>query len=96
MAAAQHSQKRARQLRSGFGAAGLGPAPVKPNATGTPEQAPEQKGDRRTQLAALQGVDAGIDQARVDQGAADPPAQQPAEQEANRLEITGHVVSRYD
>lgn len=88
--ALKHLPGRPWRLKSSFGAAGLGPAPVEPDASGAPEEAPDREGDRRAQLAALQGIDAGIDQARVDQRAADAPAQHPAEQKANRLEIAGH------
>lgn len=46
---------------------GLGPAPVEPDTSTAPEQAPEAEGGGGAELAALQGIDAGVDQAGIDQ-----------------------------
>ena len=66
------------------------PAPVEPEAAAAPEHAPDNEGGGGAELAALEGIDTGVDQAGIDQRATDPPAQHPGEQEADRLEVAGH------
>lgn len=77
------------RLDSGPGIGGLGPAPIKPDTTATPWKAPEDEGGGGAELAALQGINGGIDHAGIDQGAADLPAKHPEDDETDGLQIAG-------